>query len=210
MSATAALLIFVLVWLAIGVVASLVMGRRGHEPFIWGTLGAALGPLVIPLASGSVQRERDAARSVLGEGSAGPGAVNVLVGVDGSAESRAALYRVVDLLGPQIGRLTLAAVLDFDSAEELDGSDAQRAAIEQLDAATREAERAWTRGTVGRMLLVGSPATALVAHARESGDDLIAIGCRGQGASRIAFGSVATRLARSTEVPVFIVGGSVS
>jgi nucleotide-binding universal stress UspA family protein len=202
MSATAALLIFVLVWLAIGVVASLVMGRRGHEPFIWGTLGAALGPLVIPLASGSIGREREATKSLLDEGSVGPG-------IDGSGESRAALQRVVDLLGPRIGRLTLAAVLDFDTAEELDGSDAQRAAIGQLDAATRAAERSWAHGTVARVLLAGTPATALVEHAHQSGDDLIAIGCRGRGASKIAFGSVATRLARNTEIPVIIVGGSV-
>jgi nucleotide-binding universal stress UspA family protein len=209
MSATAALLIFVLVWLAIGVVASLVMGRRGHEPFIWGTLGAALGPLVIPLASGSIGREREATKSLLDEGSVGPGPVNVLVGIDGSGESRAALQRVVDLLGPRIGRLTLAAVLDFDTAEELHGSDAQRAAIGQLDAATRAAERSWAHGTVARVLLAGTPATALVEHAHQSGDDLIAIGCRGRGASKIAFGSVATRLARNTEIPVIIVGGSV-
>jgi uncharacterized SAM-binding protein YcdF (DUF218 family) len=50
MSATSALLWVLALWLAIGVVAGLVMGRRGHDPFEWLLLGAMLGPLALPVA----------------------------------------------------------------------------------------------------------------------------------------------------------------
>jgi len=50
----------------------------------------------------------------------------------------------------------------------------------------------------------GSPADALGRLAEEGGYDLLAIGARGRGASKALLGSVATRLARGTGVPVFI------
>lgn len=37
-------------WLGIGLVLSLVLGRRGHDPFSWFVLGMMLGPLAIALA----------------------------------------------------------------------------------------------------------------------------------------------------------------
>ena len=41
----------------------------------------------------------------------------MLVGVDGSREASAALRTVAGLLGERLGRFTIAAVLDFDTAE---------------------------------------------------------------------------------------------
>lgn len=57
MSGIGALLTFLLVCLAIGVDASIVMERRVHDPSMWGALGAALGPLVILAAADSIGRE---------------------------------------------------------------------------------------------------------------------------------------------------------
>ncbi len=37
-------------WLAIGLVLSIVMGRRGHDTFSWLLLGTVLGPLAVVLA----------------------------------------------------------------------------------------------------------------------------------------------------------------
>ncbi len=116
-STAGALLTFILIWLAIGVVASLVMGRRGHEPATWGVLGAALGPLVIPLAVDSIRREHAPAEGMVRSVESHLGPVDVLVGIDGSLDARQALQRVIELLGSRIGRLTLAAVLDFDTAD---------------------------------------------------------------------------------------------
>ena len=50
MSPTAFLVSVSIVWLAIGVISSIVLGRRGHDPFRWGLFGAVFGPLVIPMA----------------------------------------------------------------------------------------------------------------------------------------------------------------
>jgi nucleotide-binding universal stress UspA family protein len=55
-----------------------------------------------------------------------------------------------------------------------------------------------------RVTLTGRPAQALVHFAREHHDDLIVVAPRGRGASRVPFGSVASRLARGVGVPVAI------
>lgn len=205
MSTTVVLLIVLLIWLAVGVVASVVMGRRGHAPFSWAVLGAVLGPLVVPLAISSIRRERNPVDSVQAPSASGEGPVDVLVGVDGSGEARQALRCVVDLLGPRIGRLTLASVLDFDTAETSEQRDERRLAEQHLDEMAVEAAAVWGVGVPGRALLAGRPADALVRFAGADGYDLIAIGCRGRGMSKAAFGSVASRLARASGVRVLVV-----
>ena len=64
MSATTALAIVMVAWLAIGVVTGIAMGRRGHDAFTWLLLGATLGPLVVPLALSTHRRTGPTARPV--------------------------------------------------------------------------------------------------------------------------------------------------
>ncbi len=45
-------------WLVIGLVLSLVMGRRGHDGFSWLVMGSLLGPLAIVLALNSSRHEQ--------------------------------------------------------------------------------------------------------------------------------------------------------
>lgn len=63
MSAVGALVI-VAVWALIGVSASIWMGRHGHEPFGWGTLGSLLGPSSCSLPVPTRERTRDLAAVV--------------------------------------------------------------------------------------------------------------------------------------------------
>jgi hypothetical protein len=56
MSATRALALVMLAWLAIGVMTGIAMGRRGHDRFTWTVLGATLGPLAVPLALSTQRR----------------------------------------------------------------------------------------------------------------------------------------------------------
>jgi hypothetical protein len=56
MSATRALALAMLAWLAIGVLTGIAMGRRGHDRFTWTILGATLGPLALPLAVSTQRR----------------------------------------------------------------------------------------------------------------------------------------------------------
>jgi nucleotide-binding universal stress UspA family protein len=196
--------VFVALWLSIALACAVVMGRRGHAGFTWGVLGLFLGPLVIPLAIVEIRRERPTAE-VVAAGSPGTGPIDVLVGVDGSLDSAAALDEVVRLFGSRIGRLALAHVEDFD---DTDGVATQRGL---RDAARAELDRmaAAVAGRPGSppqtWLLAGRPAEALQQHAAAEGFDILAVGRRGRGASRRLLGSVASRLAEGGPVPTLIV-----
>src|SRR5581483_7199947 len=102
-------------WLSIGLTLSLVMGRRGHDAFSWLILGTLFGPLGAIFAVEARDQERVRPEMVAHRESSGPGPIDVLVGLDGSPESRAALQAAVALLGPRLGRLTLATVVPYDS-----------------------------------------------------------------------------------------------
>jgi nucleotide-binding universal stress UspA family protein len=125
--------------------------------------------------------------------------VDVLVGIDGSAEAANALRATIQLMGANIGRLMLASVVTFDEASQQSREDEERA-IALLEAAASSVEAA----TPGRVLLSGQPADALIAHAAEAGYDLLVIGRRGRGASKALLGSTADRAARGP-IPVLIV-----
>lgn len=205
MSPTTALLVVIGVWIAIGIIAAVIMGRRGHAPFSWGALGAVLGPLVIPLALGDMKRERAASAVTLTEGEAGPGPVDVLVGIDGSPEALGALTSVIDMLGDRVGTVTLAAVLDYDTAESdrswPERDDAEAALTDAAGLVHRRIDRA-----PATVLLAGVPARALADHAVEVAAELVAIGSRGHGATKALLGSVATKLTADAPVPVLVCG----
>jgi nucleotide-binding universal stress UspA family protein len=191
-------LIFLAAWLAIGMTLAVVMGRRGHGAFQWLLLGAVLGPLALPLAWMAIRDEARASPRPLGESVSGGGSVDVLVGIDGSAEAANALQATIELVGANVGRLTLASVVTFDESPQA-RSDEQRA-VELLEAAASSIEA----HVPGRVLLAGQPAEALIRHATEDGYGLLAIGRRGRGASKAFLGSTAARVANGP-VPVLIV-----
>src|SRR4029079_2926966 len=90
MSATTALFIVIVAWIAIGVAAAIIMGRRGHAPTTWLFAGAVLGPVVVPLML-SFMRAQPVTQTTTAEVATshdnGLG-IDVLVGFDGSEESR--------------------------------------------------------------------------------------------------------------------------
>lgn len=174
------------------------MGRRGHSAFQWFFIGAILGPLALPIAWSAIRDETSAGPRPLERGVAGGGKVDVLVGIDGSDEAAHALQTVVEVLASNIGRLTLASVVTFDESTQA-RRDEERAA-EFLETAASSIET----HTPGRVLLSGQPADALIRYATEEGYDLLAIGRRGRGASKVLLGSTASRVANAP-VPVLIV-----
>lgn len=198
-TATEALAIVLAVWLTVGLTLGVVMGRRGHASFQWLFVGAALGPLALPLAWAAVRDEQHRTRE-LTEGVPGGGTVDVLVGIDGSPESEVALRSAVQSFGTRIGRLTLARVVDFDNTSQQAREDAERA-IRSLEASVASTD-AHEPGTI---LLSGQPAEALTKHASEEGYELLVIGRRGRGASNTFLGSTASRVANGSDVPVLIV-----
>lgn len=197
MSASDVLVVIGVAWLAIGITLSVVLGRRGHSGFTWFVLGTLLGPLALALAVSSVRNDEHPSPRVMASSAVdGANGVDVLVGFDGSPESRAAVDAAAELMHARLGRFTLATVVPFDG-----GADEERIALRALEA---EQERLAGLGP-GLELLKGHPASALTTRASEDGYALVAIGTRGRGRAHL-FGSTATELARTSKVPVLLVG----
>jgi nucleotide-binding universal stress UspA family protein len=187
-------------WLGIGLVLSIVMGRRGHDGFGWLVSGTIMGPLAIALAIDAKrhdERLRPASLPLRLRNAAHQGPIDVLVGYDGSAESAAAVDEVVALLGPRLGRLTVATVVSYGDIPELERLARHR--LEQLARRRNPRARKFE-------ILHGRPSVALARRAAEDGYDLIAVGTRGAGISKAIFGSAATELARDSKVLVLVVG----
>lgn len=203
MSETSLLLILGGLWALCGVVAAIVMGRRGHSPFPWFVLGFVLGPLVVPLVLGAIRREQPTPVVHVAHSQPSDGSLAVLVGVDGSDEAKGALVTGIALFGTRIGRLTIATVLDHDVEDSSAGRDMQDRAREILSAHALLAAGLLDRKPE-TVVLTGRPADALVHHALADNYQVIVISPRGKGASRVLFGSVASSLARGVGVPVVI------
>lgn len=198
MSATQVLLVVFAVWIAIGLTAAVVMGRRGHAAFSWLVVGAILGPLSIPVAIRSVRAGGEVAPRELRAPIPGPGTIDVLVGIDGSEASRAALERSIELLGDRIGRLMLATVVDLETAAA-DGAQAREreAELERLASGI-------AGGLAGSVVLAGKPADSLRTFATQNGFELLVVGRRGRGASKAILGSTAAALSERSGVPLLI------
>jgi nucleotide-binding universal stress UspA family protein len=204
-SATAFLFSVFVLWVVIGVVSAFVMGRRGHAPYPWLLIGAVLGPLVIPVALAQTRDEQRVGPPRIGSRPY-RGPVDVLVGVDGSAESLAAADLVTRLLDERIGRLTLATVVNYEPGDVAE-SDARRRAEEELARVASDV-RPRVTSEVDTVILVGRPDVALASYATEGQFDVLAVGRRGRGASKLVVGSVARRLSEHAPFPVLIANGS--
>ncbi len=188
-------LIFLALW-SLGLVAGFWMVRRGHDPR-WIYLGALLGPVFVPIA---VERVRNGP-VVVGDrpASRGNGGLRVMVGYDGSPESRGAVTAVHRMFDPRAITLVLAQVVSHDAAEEVDHTD--------VDAARhRLAEAAAELGVPEAVLevLAGPPAETLCTLAREQDMDLLVVGRRGRGLSEMVLGSVAERVVKNARLPVLV------
>ncbi len=189
------IVIFVLVW-ALGLGAGIWMVRRGHDPR-WIYLAALLGPLFVPIA---VERVRNRPATVpdhhLPTHHDGP---RVLVGYDGSRESRDALETAQRLFASDASTLVLAQVVPYDAAED-------ESHVDIDDARRRLAEAGVTLGgrPVAIEVLAGPPAETLCEFAREQGMDLLVVGPRGRGLSPRVLGSVARHIVKDADMPVLV------
>lgn len=190
--------VVVAVWLAVGAGAALLMHRKGHDMFSWSVLFTVLGPLAVPLA---VSSHRHPQRETPGR--AHQGALDVLVGHDGSPGADRALSSAVDLFGAQMTSLTLAAVVDLEASTTVQGHETEREEtlrLQQIAGGLRV-----PCGPVETVVLHGCPATALSQYAVNHGYELVVVGSDGRPPwRRVLAGSVARRLSAVTPVPVFV------
>lgn len=194
------MLLVVAGWLALGLAAVAVMRRRGHDTFEWGVLFMFLGPLALPLAVSADRQRPPQPDAPIREGR-----LDVLVAHDGSAGAAAAVRATLELLGPQVTSLTVAAVIDLEAASTVRGRETQRDAQARLDAVASDLAGAVTTAPVDTVILFGEPAHALQDFAAEHGYELIVAApgsAGGPGHGRRATG----RLAAASPVPVLIAG----
>lgn len=205
--------VVLIAWVAVGVAVGLFEARRGHWSKL-AVLTGVLGPLAIPLAAGWHRRPPAFEPRTLRAGTALPGDLDVLVGVDGSPESLAAVRTSVALLGDRLRRLTLATVLDIETAtHDVEAALAPGPWEEEATAERRLDELAdelapRIDGSPETVILAGNPAEALESFALERDYDLIVAGPRGRGMSKVVFGSCASRLAERERIPVLFVTSS--
>ncbi len=185
------------VWITIGVVASVVMHRRGHDPFPWAIVFLVLGPLAVPIAV-SVDRHPPPSPDLPERA----GNFDVLVAHDGSPAAAAALDAALAIFGAQLTSLTLATVVDLEAATTVRGRDTTREAQEHLDGVARTVQL--PDRTVETVILHGDPARVLGECAGQHGYDLLVVGASGEGTARVLRGSVARRRATGTAVPLFV------
>ncbi len=191
--------IVVLLWLVLGLGSGLWMVRRGYDQR-WIYIALVLGPLFVPIA---VERVRGRPQQPEPEPvSSDDGVLRVLVGYDGSEDSKAAVATTYNLFGPALAELLLVEVVSYDAAEDAEAPD--------LEEARRHLEQAvagLASPVVHSDVLAGPPAETLCQAARDRGMDLIVVGPRGGGLADRVLGSVAEHVLDRAQLPVLVAPG---
>lgn len=195
-------LLIVALWVASGLGAALVMGRRGHRHPYWILVSLLLGPFAWTTLA---ERRAGEATHVeqLRAGRVEPG-LHLIVGIDGSADAAHAATAAVDLLRASTGRVTLATVVDYDTEGFTDDHDAlTRSRLGPVASRLQD----WQPGEA---VLMGPPVEALLDFAAEQSADLIVVGPRGHGLSQRLLGSVTSGLLSRSPIPVLVIGSASS
>jgi nucleotide-binding universal stress UspA family protein len=134
----------------------------------------------------------------------------ILVGFDGSPQSRKALTVALELARAVKGEVEALVVIRPPEFAELEGE--VQAAVAEADGPLSEAIR-WAKGEAARLgqplhvhKHLGHPAETLVRIAAEKGFDLVVMGRRGRSAvARWMMGSISERVVRDAHCPVMVV-----
>jgi nucleotide-binding universal stress UspA family protein len=184
-----------------------VVGASGHG----GTAGAGPGSVALAAAS----HARCPVAVVTGPGYIEPDPEHaVLVGVDGSPESRAALHYAAELAAGRLAPLTVATAFHGSAAEawvtaygsaDFDVSgDARDLAVEVNADAVADARRSHPALDVRPRIAMGDPAEVLTDLAR--GHAITVVGSRGRGLFRaLLLGSVSRAVIQTSPCPVVVV-----
>jgi nucleotide-binding universal stress UspA family protein len=138
---------------------------------------------------------------------------NILVALDGSADSREALTQAIDLAESEHARLTLISAVVTPNAAAYIGGGGEVAATVARDAETetetilRTAVEQAPDGVSVSTVLSNEPVrTALIGQITTGQHDLVVMGSRGRGAVRsMLLGSVSHYVLHHSPVPVLIV-----
>lgn len=185
------------IWVGGGLWVALRMARAGHSLKLTVPLGLVLGPFLAWFAETQPKahpQERPVSMPT------STGSLDVLVGLDGSAESVSAARAAVELLRPSLSSLILVTVLDVEDEGLRSGIPSQSAAYADLVDVALQLQFEPTE----LELLYGAPAQALADRASQTGVELIVIGAHGHGLSDRLLGRVASELMEISPVPVMV------
>lgn len=192
----------IVAWVSIGLGIAVASRRAGHNLAVFATFGVLLGPLSVLFFARAVGQST-VPPHVRRTGASGAGWIDVLVGVDGSAESTASAVACLEKLGNSIRRSAVAVVFDIETAEH--PAALQSSAQRQDEINAFAAFERWDPDLVD---LGGRADCALLEYARRETFDLIVVGHPRTDLARVLLGSTASRLIESSEIPV-LVGGLV-
>jgi nucleotide-binding universal stress UspA family protein len=135
-----------------------------------------------------------------------------LVPLDGSSVAEAIIPFILDIAGPLDMEVVLLRVIEPIRPVVLEGS--RYIEMEDVEARRADAEKYLARIAAELLdkgvraesrLRRGNPAEQIVATARETGADIIAMSTHGRGGlDRLVFGSVAQAVLRHVDMPVFL------
>jgi len=134
----------------------------------------------------------------------------ILVGVDGSPESRRAVEQAIDLAAATGARMTIAHVVSPPAALAPDAPYFERwdfAVREQAGKLVEDVAALCRKGgiAVETATPVGNPGETLASMASQPDIDLVVVGHRGRGAiSRVLLGSVADRVVQISPKSVLV------
>ena len=138
----------------------------------------------------------------------------ILVPVDFSAASRAALWRATELASALGATIDLLHVVDLPKPQHMAAEFHVPMPIEYLNDVRRQTAAhfaewlatAKVAPTVQHEVVDGKPDLEIVAYARAHGSDLIVMGSHGRGGmSHLLLGSVAEKVVRTAPCPVMTV-----
>jgi universal stress protein A len=137
----------------------------------------------------------------------------VLVALDGSPSAEAVLRFLLEIAGPLDMSVLLLRVLEPVPPTVIEAS--RHVVLDDVEGRRRQAEEYMApiaaelraKGVdVAWQVRYGRPADEILAGARESGADMIAMATHGRtGLGRLLFGSVAEAVLRQAPVPVFMI-----
>jgi nucleotide-binding universal stress UspA family protein len=135
----------------------------------------------------------------------------VLVALDGSTAGEAVMKLLMEIAGPLDMTIMLLHVLEpisspvTDGGVVLDDLEGRRCEAEEYLAPIAAALR-WQSVNTSWAIRHGRAADEILAAAKESGADMIAMATHGRtGLGRLLFGSVAEAVLRQASVPVFMI-----
>jgi nucleotide-binding universal stress UspA family protein len=185
------------IWSALGLLCVWMLRRNGHS-IAWAGLALWLGPIVLLLVQSIPQRS---GRVIyLKSGEQLPGTLNVLVGLDGSAESLASAKAALDPLRPSLRRVRLMSAVDLETGEAPQNTTIDDELLERLE----QAKRVLDLPDAELALVSGRADHALINHAIDEAMDLLVVAHRQHRFASVVLGSTVARLAKHSSIPILI------